>query len=58
VRDFLKQKEGDILKTIKDEGVTVTEPDREAFKEATKNVREAVEEQVPSELVEKIENQK
>lgn len=58
VRDFLKEKEEEILQTLKDEGVTVTEPDREAFKEATKNVKEAVSEQVPSELIEKIENQK
>ena len=42
---------------LEDEGVTVTEPDRAAFKEATSDVKNTVEE-VPQDLIEKIENNK
>lgn len=56
-RELLADKEEEILQMLEDEGVTVTEPDRAAFKEATSDVKNTVEE-VPQDLIEKIENNK
>lgn len=54
-RDFFEKKEEEILQTLKENGVNITEPDRNAFREATKNVKETVSDQVPNELIEKLE---
>ena len=56
-RELLADKEEEMLQMLEDEGVTVTEPDRAAFKEATSDVKNTVEE-VPQDLIEKIENNK
>ncbi|WP_188455811.1 TRAP transporter substrate-binding protein [Virgibacillus oceani] len=53
-RDYLADKEQEIIEALKDNGVTITEPDREAFREATKDVKEAVSEEVPADLVNRI----
>lgn len=50
-RDFLNEKEDEIVTMLEEEGVTVTEPDREAFREATSEVRYEVEDEVPAEVV-------
>ncbi|WP_174614703.1 TRAP transporter substrate-binding protein [Virgibacillus ihumii] len=57
IRQTLKEKDEKIINKLKEKGVTVTRPDRQAFREATKNVKEAVSEQVPSELIKRIKNQ-
>ncbi|MFC4409947.1 TRAP transporter substrate-binding protein [Chungangia koreensis] len=54
-RDYLAGKEEEIINELKGEGVEFTEPDREAFKEATKDVKEALKEQVPAELIEEMQ---
>ena len=54
-RQFLADKEEEILQLLADNDVTVTEPDRAAFREATADVQEAVSEQVPADLVERIQ---
>ncbi|MYL33869.1 DctP family TRAP transporter solute-binding subunit [Pontibacillus yanchengensis] len=56
VRKTLDEKEQEIKDKLKEEGVTITEPDREAFKEATKNVKDAVSDKVPSELIQRIKD--
>lgn len=53
-RDFLKKQESDIIKSLKEKGVTITEPDREAFTEKTKDVKETVSEEVPEDLIKSI----
>ncbi|MFC4557838.1 DctP family TRAP transporter solute-binding subunit [Virgibacillus kekensis] len=53
-RQYLADKEQEIIDMLKEEGVTITEPDREAFREATKDVKDAVSEQVPAELINRI----
>lgn len=53
-RQFLADREEEILQLLADNNVTVTEPDRDAFREATADVQEAVSAQVPAELVERI----
>lgn len=54
-RQFLADREEEILQILADNDVTVTEPDRAAFREATADVQEAVSEQVPADLVERIQ---
>lgn len=49
----MADKEEEILQMLEDEGVTVTEPDRAAFKEATSDVKNTVEE-VPQDLSKKL----
>jgi len=53
-RNELDEQEDEILKKLKDEGVTVTEPDREAFREATENVKDAVSDEVPEEIIQNL----
>lgn len=53
-RQFLADREDEILDLLADNDVTVTEPDRDAFREATADVQDAVSSQVPSDLVERI----
>ncbi|MGO4890239.1 TRAP transporter substrate-binding protein [Anaerobacillus sp. MEB173] len=55
-RDFLFEKEEEILATLEDSGVTVTEPNREAFAEATKDVKDTLSQQVPQTLIDDILN--
>jgi TRAP-type C4-dicarboxylate transport system substrate-binding protein len=55
-RNFLEEKEQEIIAELKESGVTITEPDREAFKEATKDVKKALEDQVPAELISEMES--
>ena len=50
-REFLADKEEEIVKTLKENGVTITEPDRDAFREVTKDVKNK---QVPEELINRI----
>ncbi|MGM0873848.1 MAG: TRAP transporter substrate-binding protein [Bacillota bacterium] len=54
-RDYLEKQEKEIIQTLKDNNVTISEPDRDAFKEATIKVRETVSDQVPAELIEKMD---
>lgn len=54
-REFLTEKEQEIMSMLEENGVVITEPDREAFRQATKNVKEAVSSEVPDELIERIE---
>lgn len=54
-REMLAEKEEEIIQMLEDEGVTITEPDRAAFREATSDVKNAVDE-VPQDLIERIEN--
>ncbi|WP_067725909.1 TRAP transporter substrate-binding protein [Oceanobacillus damuensis] len=54
-RELLADKEEEILNTLKENGVTITEPDREAFREQTVEVKDSISE-IPHDLIEKIEN--
>ena len=51
IRDHLAEKEQEIIKELEGNGIVITEPDRAAFKEATKNVKDALKSQVPDELI-------
>ncbi|WP_261133431.1 TRAP transporter substrate-binding protein [Bacillus sp. Marseille-Q3570] len=53
-RETLAKKEQEIQNKLEENGVTFTEPDRDAFREATKDVKNAVSSQVPEDLVNKI----
>ncbi|WP_188206745.1 DctP family TRAP transporter solute-binding subunit [Alkalibacillus aidingensis] len=53
-RDLLAQEEDEIIEKLENEGVTFTEPDREAFREATKDVKDELTDEVPQELIERI----
>lgn len=57
-RQVIAQKETEDLQFLKDKGMQVTEPDRNAFAEATKNIPEQVKDMVPLALVEKVRNTK
>ncbi|PKR77935.1 C4-dicarboxylate ABC transporter substrate-binding protein [Halalkalibacillus sediminis] len=54
-RETLAEKEEEIVETLKENDVTITEPDRDAFREATKDVKDALSEEVPSDLIERIQ---
>ncbi|MFB4163257.1 DctP family TRAP transporter solute-binding subunit [Alteribacillus sp. JSM 102045] len=55
-REELENKEEEILETLEENGVTITEDvDREAFSEATSEVKDVLSEEVPSSLLEDIE---
>ncbi|HLR71378.1 MAG TPA: DctP family TRAP transporter solute-binding subunit [Pseudogracilibacillus sp.] len=54
-RELLAEKEEEILEMLEENGVTITEPDREAFREATSEVKDSVDE-VPEDIIERIEN--
>ncbi|MEC5423332.1 TRAP transporter substrate-binding protein [Virgibacillus sp. C22-A2] len=54
-RQFLADKEEEIIDKMKENGITITEPDREAFKEKTKSVKDALSEEVPEDLIKRIE---
>lgn len=53
-RDYLTQKDDEIIAELEEKGVVFTEPDREAFKEATMDVKNALKDQVPTELIEEM----
>lgn len=57
-RNFLEEKEQEIVTLLEDEGVTITEPNREAFREATSDVADAVSEEVPEEIVQSLRDSK
>lgn len=57
-REELDEQEDDILDKLEEEGVTVTEPDREAFREATKGVGDTLSDEVPEEIIEKLKDSK
>lgn len=57
-RDYLAKKEQEIIDKLKENGVTITEPDREAFREKTKNVKDAVSDEVPEDLINRIKEAK
>ena len=54
-RDFLTKKDEEIISELKEKDVVFTEPDRAAFKEATIDVKNALKDQVPPELIEEME---
>lgn len=54
-RELLAEKEEEIIQTLEENGVTITEPNREAFEQATSEVKDSVKE-VPQELIERIES--
>lgn len=56
-RDYLADKEKEIKQKLKENGVKITEPDREAFREATKGVKDAVSDKVPEEYLNRIAEQ-
>ncbi|GAB3056901.1 TRAP transporter substrate-binding protein [Salinicoccus sesuvii] len=53
-RQSLEEREEEILTTLEEEGVTITEPDRDAFAEATADVKESVSDEVPDEIVQSL----
>ncbi|MBY8909808.1 DctP family TRAP transporter solute-binding subunit [Salinicoccus roseus] len=53
-RQTLDEKEEEILTKLEDEGVTITEPEREVFREATADVKDAVSDEVPEEIVQSL----
>jgi len=57
-RNYIAQKAEDDLKFLKEQGMIVTEPDRDKFVEATKDIpyKEEVKKLVPPELVELVRN--
>ncbi|XID93144.1 TRAP transporter substrate-binding protein [Paenibacillaceae bacterium WGS1546] len=55
-RQKLAEIDAQILDEIKEKGVIVTEPDIAAFREVTKNVKDVLGQQVPAELIERIES--
>lgn len=55
-RNFLDEKEDEIITMLEEEGITITEPNRDAFREATSDVAEAVSNEVPEEVVESLRN--
>ena len=57
-RDFLEEKEQEIITLLEEEGVTITEPNREAFREATSNVSEAVSDEVPEDIIQSFKDSK
>jgi len=57
-RQVIAQKETEDLQFLKDKGMEVAEPDRNAFVEVTKNVPQEVADMVPLELVDRVRNTK
>ena len=55
-REIIAKQEAEDLQYLKDNGMEVIEADRDAFVEATKDVPEAVSDQVPLDLVERVRN--
>ncbi|NQD68305.1 DctP family TRAP transporter solute-binding subunit [Bacillus haikouensis] len=53
-RETLQEKEQAIIDKLEENGVKITEPDRDAFREATKNVKDAVSSEVPEDLINRI----
>lgn len=49
-RNYLEEQEEEIRDTLTENGVTITEPDRDAFRQATEDVKDAVD-QVPEDLI-------
>lgn len=56
-RELLEEKEDEIIELLEENNVTITEPDRDAFQEATKDVKDSVK-GVPADLIERIEENK
>lgn len=56
--NLLAERESDGIDDLKSKGMVVTEPDREAFAEVTKDVADAISDKVPAQLVEDIRNTK
>lgn len=50
-REELSVQEDEILTMLDEEGITVTEPDRKAFEEATLSVRDEISDKVPKEII-------
>jgi tripartite ATP-independent transporter DctP family solute receptor len=57
-RKVLAEKEAQSIEELKKNGVNITEPDRSAFAEVTKDVSKAVADKVPAELIEQIKSAK
>ncbi|MCL5045454.1 MAG: DctP family TRAP transporter solute-binding subunit [Actinobacteria bacterium] len=57
-RQYVQTKEKEGIDFLKGKGIVITEPDRAAFAEATKNVVNEIKDQVPPELVDRIRNTK
>ncbi|WP_146553955.1 TRAP transporter substrate-binding protein [Rummeliibacillus sp. SL167] len=57
-RDYLAKKEEETIKELKGKGVIITEPNRAAFEEATKDVYKEVSKDVPESLVKEIKSVK
>ena len=55
-REELAKIDANIIDEIKAKGVIVTEPNIEAFRELTKDIRNVLSEEVPAELIEQIES--
>lgn len=53
-RKFLLDKEEEIVQTLEKNGVTITEPDRDSFREATKDVKNTLSNEVPEDLIKRI----
>lgn len=53
-RKVLAEQEATSLETLKEQGVNITNPDRAAFAEATKDVYKALSDKVPQELIDSI----
>lgn len=53
-RKTLDEKEQEIKTKLEEQGVTITEPNREAFSEATSDVKDSVSEEVPEEIIQSL----
>jgi tripartite ATP-independent transporter DctP family solute receptor len=53
-RNYLDEQEDEILTMLEEEGVTISEPDRDAFREATSDVADSVSNDVPEEIVQSL----
>lgn len=53
-RHYLDEQEDEILTMLAEEGVTISDPDREAFREATSDVADSVSNDVPEEIVQSL----
>src|SRR5699024_7458442 len=56
-RELIAAKEDETIEMLEENGVTITEPDREALSEATREVKASIDD-VPEDLVERIANER
>mgnify|MGYP001221489992 CR=1 FL=1 len=56
IRTTLEEMENEIMEKLENEGVTITEPDREKFRERTKDVPSQVD-GIPEEIIERIQEE-